>query len=330
MVLVTGASGFLGGELVKQLVAKGESVRILVRPTSTITQFTPILDKLEIAEGDILDIPSLESALEGIDKIYHSAAIIGYDSSYYDAMYKTNIEGTANVVNVALGKGIKKILHVSSIAAIGGKPKELITEETKWEKNQWTTHYGITKMLAEREIWRGIQEGQEAVIINPGIIVGTGNDEHKATIRLFKQIATRKLPFYTNGTNGFIDVEDTAKAAIQLMNSNIHSERFIAVSENISFKNYFEQAASALQVPPPARSLNPLLTKVFVTADWFLSKVSNRKRKVTKENLNVAMEKFEYDNQKIKKALDFNFIPLDQTIQKVALAMKSQAGSKNI
>ncbi|MFN8239020.1 MAG: NAD-dependent epimerase/dehydratase family protein, partial [Chitinophagales bacterium] len=163
MVLITGASGFLGGELVKQLVANGESVRILVRPTSNIAHFTPILDKIEIAQGDILDIPSFEAALEGIDKIYHSAAIIGYDNSYYDAMYKTNVEGTANVVNVALTKGIKKILHVSSIAAIGGKPEERITEETKWEKNQWTTHYGITKMLAEREIWRGIQEGQEAV-----------------------------------------------------------------------------------------------------------------------------------------------------------------------
>lgn len=322
MVLVTGASGFLGGELVKQLVANGESVRILVRPTSDINHFTPILDKIEIVQGDILDIPSLETALEGIDKIYHSAAVIGYDSSYHDAMYKTNIEGTANVVNVALTNGIKKLLHVSSIAAIGGKPEELITEETKWEKNQWTTHYGITKMLAEREIWRGIQEGLEAVIINPGIIVGTGNDEHKATIRLFKQIATQKLPFYTNGTNGFIDVEDTAIAAIQLMNSDIHSERFIAVSENSSFKDYFEQVARALEVTPPGRALNPFLAKVFVTADWFLSKLSDRKRKVTQENLKVAMEKFEYDNHKIKKALGINFIPLGKTIEKVANTLK--------
>ncbi|MBK9330564.1 MAG: NAD-dependent epimerase/dehydratase family protein [Sphingobacteriales bacterium] len=325
MVLVTGASGFLGGELVKQLVADGESVRILVRPTSSITHFAPILDKIEIALGDILDIPSLEAALEGVDKIYHSAAIIGYDSSYYDAMYKTNIEGTANVVNVALTNGIKKLLHVSSIAAIGGKPEELITEETKWEKNQWTTHYGITKMLAEREIWRGIQEGLEAAIINPGIIVGICNDEHKATIRLFKQIATRKLPFYTNGTNGFIDVEDTAKAAIQLMNSEIHSARFIVVSENISFKDYFEQVARALEVAPPGRVLNPLLAKVFVTADWFFSKLSDRKRKVTQEALKVAMEKFEYDNHKIREALKFNFIPLEKTIKKVANTIKSDS-----
>ncbi|MDB5227062.1 MAG: family NAD(P)-dependent oxidoreductase, partial [Bacteroidota bacterium] len=217
MVFVTGASGFLGGELVNQLVTAGEQVRIIKRPSSNLSHLQKILDKIEIFEGDILDVPSLEIAFEGIEKIYHSAAVIGYDSSFYDAMYKTNIEGTANVVNIALQKNVKRIVHVSSIAAIGGKPGEMIDEETKWEKNKWTTQYGITKMLAEREIWRGIQEGLEAVIVNPGIIVGIGNDDHKATIRLFKRIASKKLPFYTNGTNGFIDVEDVARICIQLM-----------------------------------------------------------------------------------------------------------------
>ena len=124
MVLVTGASGFLGGEIVKQLVAQGESVRIIVRKNSSLTHLNNFLQQIEIAEADILDIPSLENAFDGIEKIYHSAAVIGYDKSYYERMYKCNIEGTANVVNVALAKGVKKLLHVSSIASIGGKPKK--------------------------------------------------------------------------------------------------------------------------------------------------------------------------------------------------------------
>jgi nucleoside-diphosphate-sugar epimerase len=322
MVLVTGASGFLGGELVKQLVANGESVKIIVRKSSKVSHLSTIAHLIDIVEADVLDVPSLELAFDGVEKIYHSAAIIGYDESYYDAMYKTNIEGTANVVNVALSKGVKKLLHISSIAAIGGKPDELITEDTKWEKNQWTTHYGITKMLAEREVWRGIAEGLDAVIINPGIIIGVGNDEHKSLIELFKRIANQKMPFYTNGTNGFIDVQDVAKAAIILMNSEIKSDRFILISENISFKNYFEKIATQMKVQAPKRALSKANGNLFVFGDWLLSKFTNKKRGLTKENLKISLETFTYSNQKIKQELKLDFIEIDVTIRNITLQLK--------
>ncbi len=322
MILVTGASGFLGSELVKQLVANGESVRIIVRPSSDISHLASIKDKIEIMEGDILDVPSLEIAMDGIEKIYHSAAVIGYDDSFYDSMYKCNIEGTANVVNVALTKGIKKLLHVSSIAAIGGKPNDLISEETKWEKNEWTTHYGITKMLAEREVWRAEQEGLEVVMVNPGIILGSSSNENKATMRVFKRIASGKMPFYSNGTNGFIDVRDVAKICIQLMNSPVHSERFILINQNLSFKDYFERIAKRLNVQPPKRALNKTLGNVFLFADWMASTLSRRKRSFTKEIFKVSMEHFEYSNEKIKRQLDYTFIPFDETIDTIAQQLK--------
>jgi dihydroflavonol-4-reductase len=322
MILVTGASGFLGSELVKQLVANNESVRIIVRPSSDISHLVSIKEKIEIMEGDILDVPSLEIAMDGIEKIYHSAAVIGYDDSFYDSMYKCNIEGTANVVNVALTKGIKKLLHVSSIAAIGGKPNDLISEETKWEKNEWTTHYGITKMLAEREVWRAEQEGLEVVIVNPGIILGSSSNEKKATMRVFKRIASGKMPFYSNGTNGFIDVRDVAKICIQLMNSPVHSERFILINQNLSFKDYFERIAKRLNVQPPKRALNKTLGNVFLFADWMASTLSRRKRSFTKEIFKVSMEHFEYSNEKIKRQLDYTFIPFDETIDTIAQQLK--------
>ena len=322
MILVTGASGFLGSELVKQLVANNESVRIIVRPSSDISHLASIKDKIEIVEADILDVPSLEMAFDGVEKIYHSAAVIGYDSSFYDAMYKCNIEGTANVVNIALSKGIKKLLHVSSIAAIGGKPNDLISEETKWEKNEWTTHYGITKMLAEREVWRAEQEGLEVVMVNPGIILGSSSNENKATMRVFKRIASGKMPFYSNGTNGFIDVRDVARICIQLMNSPVHSERFILINQNLSFKDYFERIAKRLNVQPPKRALNKTLGNVFLFADWMASTLSRRKRSFTKEIFKVSMEHFEYSNEKIKRQLDYTFIPFDETIDTIAQQLK--------
>jgi dihydroflavonol-4-reductase len=322
MILVTGASGFLGSELVKQLVANNESVRIIVRPSSDISHLASIKDKIEIMEGDILDVPSLEIAMDGIEKIYHSAAVIGYDDSFYDSMYKCNIEGTANVVNIALSKGIKKLLHVSSIAAIGGKPNDLISEETKWEKNEWTTHYGITKMLAEREVWRAEQEGLEVVMVNPGIILGSSSNENKATMRVFKRIASGKMPFYSNGTNGFIDVRDVARICIQLMNSPVNSERFILINQNLSFKDYFERIAKRLNVQPPKRALNKTLGNVFLFADWMASTLSRRKRSFTKEIFKVSMEHFEYSNEKIKRQLDYTFIPFDETIDTIAQQLK--------
>ena len=322
MILVTGASGFLGSELVKQLVANNESVRIIVRPSSDISHLASIKDKIEIVEADILDVPSLEMAFDGVEKIYHSAAVIGYDSSFYDAMYKCNIEGTANVVNIALSKGIKKLLHVSSIAAIGGKPNDLISEETKWEKNEWTTHYGITKMLAEREVWRAEQEGLEVVMVNPGIILGSSSNENKATMRVFKRIASGKMPFYSNGTNGFIDVRDVARICIQLMNSPVNSERFILINQNLSFKDYFERIAKRLNVQPPKRALNKTLGNVFLFADWMASTLSRRKRSFTKEIFKVSMEHFEYSNEKIKRQLDYTFIPFDETIDTIAQQLK--------
>ncbi len=318
MILVTGASGFLGSEIVRQLVRSGEKIRILHRKNSNLSHLEDIQSHLEFFEGDILDIPSLETAFEGVHQIYHSAAIIGYDQSYYDAMYKANIEGTANVVNTALARKVNKLLHVSSIAALGGRPDEQITEDVKWENNRWTTHYGITKMLAEREVWRGMQEGLESIIINPGIIIGVGHDEHKATLRLFKRIATGKLPFYTNGSNGFVDVEDVAKIAIRLMNQKFKGKRYIVISSNVSFKDYFKSISKALKVKTPKWRLNSFTGKMFSLLDWIFCKVSNRKRSLTSETLKVSLEKFTYSNQKIMEALDYDFIPLDITIKKVA------------
>ncbi|MEZ5025510.1 MAG: NAD-dependent epimerase/dehydratase family protein [Chitinophagales bacterium] len=328
MILVTGASGFLGGEIVKQLVVLGERVRIIVRPNSDISNLQEIQTKIEIVYADVLDIPSLEIAFEDVKKIYHSAAIISYDSSNYDAMYKCNIEGTANVVNVALSKNVEKLIHISSIAAIGGNPNELIDEETPWEKNEWTTHYGITKMLAEREVWRGMQEGLDTVIVNPGIILGYGK-ANKATMRIFKNIQQGKMPFYTLGTNGFVDVQDVVQCCIQLMNADIKSERFILVGENLSFKTYFELIAETLKVKAPTRKLNKTTGYFFLFLDWLISAFSNRKRGLTKENLNVSLEPFEYSNEKIKQAIPFSFTPIQQTIERIAENIKDENINKH-
>ena len=177
-------------------------------------------------------------------------------------------------------------------------------------------------MLAEREVWRAEQEGLEVVVVNPGIILGSSSNENKATMRVFKRIASGKMPFYSNGTNGFIDVRDVARICIQLMNSPVNSERFILINQNLSFKDYFERIAKRLNVQPPKRALNKTLGNVFLFADWMASTLSRRKRSFTKEIFKVSMEHFEYSNEKIKRQLDYTFIPFDETIDTIAQQLK--------
>lgn len=319
IVLVTGATGFLGGELVRELVARGQSVRILHRANSDLSYFTDIRDKLQFAEGDILDIASLETAMNGVDEVYHSAAMISYDSADQDRMRKVNVEGTANVVNTALYSGVKKLLYVSSIAAIGGKPGKPIDENVKWEDHPFHTYYGITKMQGEREVYRGIQEGLPAVIINPGIILGAGNDQRKATRRVFNQVASGKLRFYMPGTNGFVDVGDVARASVDLMAGDNSGERYIAVGENMSFRHYFDTIADHFGVPRPKYGVAPWAGRILSRLDWLRHKLFKAKRTLTKENLEVMLQDFYFSNDKLLQALPgFRFKSMKESLLDMA------------
>lgn len=317
LILVTGGTGFLGSALVKKLVVSGENVRVIYRASSDLSILSEVKDKIELVEADILDIPSLENAFKGVTKIYHSAALISYDASERDLLFKINVEGTANVVNIATYHQVKKLLFVSSIAAIGGLPNTLIDENTKWEKNPFDTQYGISKKLAEHEVFRGIAEGLEAVIVNPGVILGPGFWEEKNAAKLFMAVE-KGFPIYTNGTNGYVDVEDVVDASIHLMNSDIKEERFILISENVSLKKIISTVATLLNKKPPTIEINRVLAKILPVADWFRSKLKHQKRSLTAENLKVSLQNFQYDNQKIKKAIGFQFKPVEQTLKKTA------------
>ena len=317
LTLVTGGTGFLGSLLVKKLVAAGEKVRVIHRANSDLSVLSDVNDKIEFVEADILDIPSLEKAFAGVTKIYHSAALISYDASERDLLFKINVEGTANVVNIALYHQVKRLLFVSSIAAIGGLPDTIIDETAKWEKNPYETQYGISKKLAEHEVFRGIAEGLDAVIVNPGVILGPGFWEQKNAAKLF--IAVEKgFPFFTNGTNGYVDVEDVVNISIQLMNSDIKEERFILISENVSLKKIISTVATLLNKKPPSIEIRGFLAKTLPVADWFWSKIKHKKRSLTAENLMVSLQNFQYDNHKIKKAIGFQFKPVDETLKKIA------------
>ncbi len=310
MVLVTGASGFVGGRLVQYLLAQSIQVRVLVRnPTKQIFHAD-----VEVYQGDILDITSLEKALYGISTIYHCAAYISYHPSDYDIMYKTNVEGTANIVNVALHCGVKKLVHISSIAALGVRPSSMaINEEALWDAGYKQTRYGISKMMAEHEVYRGIAEGMDACIVNPGVILGKNAPKDKSPQRILSMIK-KGLSFYPKGSNGFIDIEDVVTATYKLGQLQNTGERYILVAENLKLYDYLKLCAKILNAKPPRFAINNWMIYLAIAFDYILSFFTLKKRMLSFENLYLAQQQFLYDNKKVVSALHFSFKPIEQSL----------------
>ena len=316
MILVTGATGLVGSHLLVQLLQENEEVKALFRSEKQIEKVknvfafynqTALFDKIQWVKGDITDIPSLEIAFENITHVYHCAALISFDPSDEDELRKINIEGTANVVNCCIDFGIKKLCHVSSIAALGN-PKEYettITEETEWNPEELHSDYAITKYGAEMEVWRGHQEGLEVVIVNPGVIFGYGFPKKGSDVII--QSVKKGLSFYTNGNIGIVAVEDVTKCMIQLMKSSINGERYTLVGENISAKVLLDFIAEELKLKKPTIEASKWMTSFAWRMDWLISKLLNRKRKLTRSTANASHIATTFDTSKIEGALNFTF-----------------------
>ena len=317
MVLVTGGTGFLGSYIIKQLVEKGYNVRALRRSIKLPFWIAKeILEKVEWVEGDVLDVIALENAMNGVDTIIHSAAIVSFATKDRKEMYQVNVEGTANVVNIALEKNVRRLVHISSVAALGRTANGgHVNEEKKWEESKVNTHYAKSKFKAELQVWRGISEGLEAVILNPSTILGYG-DWHSSSCAIFKSVHDG-FNWYTPGINGFVDVEDVAKATIVLMESTINEQRFIVNGDSWTFKKLQDTIADGFSKKRPARKTTPFLLGVAWRMEKLKSLFTRKKPLLTKESARVAQSQTWFENDKILKALQgFSFTPLEETIKK--------------
>jgi dihydroflavonol-4-reductase len=316
-ILITGGTGFLGAYIIKHLVEKGYAVRAIRRSNKLPAYISKeILDKVEWVEGDVLDVVSLEDAMEGIDTVIHAAAIVSFYKKEQKQMYKVNVDGTANVVNIALEKNIKRFVHISSIAALGRKVDGgHVNEEKKWEESKINTHYAKSKYKAELEVWRGISEGLNAVILNPSTILGYG-DWNTGSSAIFNKVYG-EFKWYTPGINGFVDVEDVAAATVLLMESDIGEERFIINGDNWPFRKLMDTMADSFGKKKPVKQTTPLLLGIAWRVEKVISIFTGQKPILTKESAKVAHSKTYFDNAKFLKTFpQFSFTPLEKTIQK--------------
>jgi dihydroflavonol-4-reductase len=316
-ILVTGGTGFLGAYILSNLIKKGHTVRATRRSVKQ-PFFIPadVLGKVEWVEGDVLDLISLDDAMQGMDAVIHAAAVVSFSKKERSLMYQVNVEGTANVVNTALEQGIKRFLHVSSVAALGRTTKaETVTEEKKWQENKNNTHYALSKHFSEMHVWRGFAEGLEGAIINPSTILGFG-DWHQSSCAIFRN-AYREFDWYTEGVNGFTGVEDTAEAAVRLLLSNINQQRFIVNSNNWMFRQLFNTIADNFHKKRPAKEATQTLGEIAWRVEKLKEMLTGKKALLTKETAKIAHSKTSFDNGKLLRTLPgFSFTPLETVIKK--------------
>lgn len=319
-ILVTGASGLVGEELLKQLLAQGYYVKALFNKTPvSITH-----PKLFAIQCDILDVVKLEESLGGVTRVFHCAGIVSFDPADKFSLLKINVEGTANVVNACIICGVRKLVHVSSVAALGRiRKEETITEEMNWSEETSNSIYGKSKYLGELEVWRGIGEGLQAAIINPTIILG-GNNWDAGSAAIFKT-AYNEFKWYTDGVSGFVDVKDVAKSMILLMNSDISGQRFIINGENLPYQDIFSEIAAEFGKKPPYKKVTPFLAGLVWRMEAIKSMVTGKKHLLTKETARTAQAKVYFDTGKFLNAFpDFKFTKIKDTIHNTVIALKEK------
>ena len=326
MIFVTGGTGLVGSHVLLKLAKRGEDFKALKRISSSLSicksvfsfyNSNALFDKINWVEGDVNDIPSLTEGMKGCEKLIHCAAIVSFYSRDADLLKKVNIEGTANVMNVALASDIKKVGFVSSIAALGrNSTLGMVDEECQFKITKLDSNYALSKYYAEQEVWRASNEGLDVVIVNPSVILGPG-DWSKGSPQIFQKIH-KGLKFYTEGSTGYVDVNDVAESVLQLLFSEIKNERFIVNGANLKYRDCFDMIAVSLNKPKATIKITPLLKEIAWRVEAVRSFFTNKKPLLTRETANSAMTSSTFNTSKIEKMINFQFTDMDATIKKYA------------
>lgn len=332
LTFLTGATGLVGGHMLVQLFRTGKKLRCLIRTTSSFNQlklicsfynqpFEELNSSVEWVHGDTLDFIGLCDLMENVTEVYHCAALVSFNSKNRAELLQTNVQGTSNMVDAALKVGVKKFCFISSIAALGSTPDHSpIQEDTPRKNEDKTSAYSESKFRSELEVWRAIGEGLNAVIVNPGVILGPG-EPGKGSLLLFKT-GKKGMPFYTMATTGYVDVRDVCQFSVELMERGLYNKRYILVSENAHNGTVFGHIASAFGKEPPRILAGKALLRMGVLVSALSGLIKRKTPQLTKDTIRSAQNPQLFNNERIRKALDCSFITLEQTIRETSNFLK--------
>jgi dihydroflavonol-4-reductase len=325
--LVTGATGIIGSHVVLALLQDNQPVIAcrqrgsdLAKVEKLFSYYTPhhktLFAKIHWVEVDVLDVFSLEEALEGITNVYHCAGFVSFDPRQRKKLFEINEKGTRNVVDACLYKKIKALCHVSSVATINNSDySQALNEEIFWKKSGRESDYAISKYNAEREVWRGIEEGLNAVIVNPGIVLSPGFWTQSSS-RLFES-CFKGNRFYTNGLAGYVSVGDVARIMIALVSQKRFGQRYILVENNYTYRNILNHIHTHLNKPAPYIQAGGIMLNLASFLERISVFFSGKEPMISKPVITAALNKQVFSNQKIKDALGKEFEPTHKIIEQI-------------
>jgi len=324
MILVTGGTGLVGTHLLLQLVLEGTKVRATYREPHTLDRVKRVFSyysskpeklfkQIHWVQADINDLMTLDTAFAQVTLVYHCAALISFDPRDFSHLMKINSEGTANIVNLCLAHGVKKLCYVSSTATVGRPVNGKMASEEDFEPDRYPNVYAISKQSAEMEVWRGSQEGLPVVIVNPGIILGPGFWDSGSGV-VFKMGAKGRT-FVPPGGTGFVGVMDVAQIMIRLMQSTLQNERFITINKNLGYKEFLTLIGNEFKLPAPQFILPVWLLQLLWRLDWLRCLLFGGRRRLTKSSVISLKYPVLYDNFKVVNTINYHFEPLAATIE---------------
>jgi nucleoside-diphosphate-sugar epimerase len=314
MIAITGANGLLGSFIVRKLIEMNQPFVALKRKGSDTSLLQDVNAEIKWRDADVNDPVALNEALHNITHVIHTAAIVSFNPRDADKIYNVNVQGTRNVVNACLVNGVKRLVQISSVAALGRqKEQTTINESNTWISNTLNSVYAESKYQAELEVFRAQEEGISTVVISPSVILAPA-DWNKSSAQLFKYVY-REKPFYIDGFLNYVDVRDVALITCKLLHSEIENCRFIANAGVISFKDFFDIIAKRFNKKAPSYKLGSFLLKVVAGLEYLRSRITYSNPLITFETARLAGTRFNYNNQKIRETLNFEFEIIDKTLQ---------------
>lgn len=326
MHLVTGATGIVGSHVLLACAARGP-VRALYRRGSDRSivervfrhyrsDADVLLTAIEWVEADLLDVDGLWAAMRGVRHVYHTAAVVSFSPGDAALMQRVNVTGTANVVNAALENGIERLCHVSSTTAIGEEPPGIArTERSPWSADKHTSAYSLSKYAAEMEVYRGIAEGLDAIVVNPCVIIGPGQDG-RSSMTLVERFR-KGTRFHPPGSNAIVDARDVAECMLALMEKAGTGERFLLVGENLTYERLFTLLATAFRKPAPTMPLRPWMLAVAWRLEALRSFLTGSKPFITRATANSALTTRSYSAAKVQDLLGHRWHSAEEAITNV-------------
>jgi dihydroflavonol-4-reductase len=312
-ILITGITGLLGSYLAREFVGKAE-IYGFKRKGASERLLEGIEDQIQWYEGDLFDFEALESAVLGKDMVIHAAGMVSFDPRDEQKLYQVNTEGTTNLVNAMLSAGTSRLVHVSSVAAIGRSPElSVIDENHKWGESPFNTGYATSKYFAEVEAWRGEQEGLQLIVVNPSILLGKISDERSSTA--IYSFVLDENNYFPAGDVNYLDVRDAAKMIRLLVEKNAWGERFILNRESIPYEIFFKKMADVFEKKPPFKVANGFLLKLAVFFIGFLRVYNLTKNPLNRQTAKLSQQKILYQNTKVNSFLNFEFTNLEETFK---------------